>query len=51
MNETTFIFENYLTTLKGVFNALEKYGVPLYEEQMVKYLLDQIMSQSKELKT
>ena len=30
---------------------LGKYGVPLYEDQMVKHLLDQIMSPNKELKT
>ena len=43
-NETTFKFEKYVTKLKGVFNVLEKYGVPLYEEQMFGHLLDQIMS-------
>ena len=31
-NETTFTFEKYVTKLKGLFNMLEKYGVPLYEE-------------------
>ena len=30
---------------------LEKYGVPLYKEQMVEHLLDQIMSPNTELKT
>ena len=30
---------------------LEKYGAPLYEEQMVEHLLDQIMSPNTELKT
>ena len=43
-NETTFTFYKYVTKLKGIFNVLEKYGVPLYEEQMVEHLLDQIMS-------
>ena len=43
-NETTFTFDKYLTKLKEVFNVLEKYGVPLYEEQIVKHLLDKIMS-------
>ena len=50
-NETTFIFEKYFTKLKDIFNVLEKYGVPLYEEQMFKHILDQIMSQNTELKT
>ena len=34
-NENTFTFEKYVTKLKGIFNVLEKYGVPLYKEQMV----------------
>ena len=42
-NETTFTFEKYVTKLKGAFNVLEKYSVPLYEEQMVDHLLDKIM--------
>ena len=29
---------------------LEKYGVPTYEEEMVKHLLDQIMSSKKSLR-
>ena len=28
----------------GIFNGLDKYGVPMYEKQMAEYLLDQIMS-------
>ena len=50
-NETTFIFEKYVTKLKGIFNVLGKYGVPLYEDNMVKHLLDQIISPNTELKT
>ena len=50
-NETTFTFEKYVTKLRGIFNVLVKYSVPLYEEQMVEHLLDQIMSPSAELKT
>ena len=42
-NETTFTFEKYVTKLKGIFNVLEKYCVPLYDEQMAKHLPDQIM--------
>ena len=30
-NKTTLTFENYDTKLKGIFNVLEKYGVPLYK--------------------
>ena len=29
-NETTFTFEKYVTNLKGFFNVLVRYGVPLY---------------------
>ena len=43
-NETSFTFEKCVTKLKGIFNMFEKYGVPLYEEQMVECLLDHIMS-------
>ena len=43
-NETTFTSEKYVTKLMGGFNALGKYVVPLYEEQMAKHILDQIMS-------
>ena len=43
-NETTFTFEKYVPKLKGFSNVLGKYGVPLYEEQMVEHLLDHIMS-------
>ena len=50
-NETTFTFEKYVTKLKGFFNVLEKYGIPLYKEQMVEHLLDQIMSPNIELNT
>ena len=50
-SETTFTFEKYVTNLKGIFNVLEKYGVLLYEEQMVEHLLDQIMSPNTKLNT
>ena len=46
-NETNFTFEKYVTKLKGVFIVLRKYGVLLYEEQMVEHLLYQIMSPNK----
>ena len=31
-NETYFTVEKYVTKLKEIFNMMEKYGVPLYEE-------------------
>ena len=49
-NENTFTFEKYVAKIKGVLNVLKKYGAPLYEEQMVENLLDQIMSPNTELK-
>ena len=49
-NETTFTFEKYVTKIKGIFNVLERYGDPLYEEQMVDHMLDQIMSPNTEFK-
>ena len=50
-NETNFTFEKYVTKLKGIFNVFEKYGVPLYEENIVDNILYQIMSPNTELKT
>ena len=29
-NEITFTFEKYVTKLEGIFNALEKYNIPIY---------------------
>ena len=49
-NDTTFTCEKYVARLKGIFNLLEKYGVPLYKEQMVEYQLDQTTSPNTELK-
>ena len=49
-NETTFTFEKYVTNLKGIFNVLEGYGVPLYEDHMVEHLIDRIISPNTELK-
>ena len=49
-NETNFTFEKYVTKIKGIFNVLEKYGVTLHEDQMVKHILDKIISPNKELK-
>ena len=50
-NGTNFTFEKYVTKLKGIFNVLEKYGVTLYEDQMVENIIYQIMSPITELKT
>ena len=49
-NETTFKFDKYVTKLKGFFNVLERYGVPLYEEHMDEHLLENIISPNTELK-
>ena len=46
-NETTSTFEKYDTKLKGIFNVLDKYGVPLYTEQIVEHLLYHVMSPNK----
>ena len=45
-NESTFIFEKYVTKIKGVYYLLEKYGHPVYEEQMLEHILYTIMSQN-----
>lgn len=50
-NESTFSFEKYVTKLKHIFNILERYKVPLYEEEKVKHLLDKINCPNAELKT
>ena len=50
-NETNFKFEKYVTNLQGFFNVLEKYGVLLYEDQIVEHLIYHIMSPNTELKT
>lgn len=50
-NESTFSFERYVTKLKRIFNVLETYGVPMYEEQKVQYLLDKVQCPNNELKT
>jgi hypothetical protein len=50
-NETTYSFEKYITKLKQIFNVLEKYNVPVYEEQKVQYLLDKVNCPNPELKT
>ena len=42
-NGNTFIFEKYVIKLKEVFSVLDKYGVPVYEEQVVAHMIDQIM--------
>ena len=49
-NETIFTFDKYITKIKGFLNVLEKYGVPLYKEQMVDNLIYHIMSPNTELK-
>ena len=41
-NKTTSYFEKYATKTKQTFNVLENYNVPLYEEEKVSQLLDNI---------
>ena len=43
-NENNFTLEKYVKNVKGVFNVMEKYSLLVYEDQMVNYLLNQIMS-------
>lgn len=50
-NESSFSFERYINRLKKSFDTLEKYGVPIYEEDKVKYLLDKIQSTHSEVRT
>jgi hypothetical protein len=50
-NEALFSFEKYLNRMKRCFDILEKYGVPYYEEDKVKLLLDRIQTSHAEVKT
>lgn len=50
-NEVSFSFEKYLNRMKRCFDILDKYGVPFYEEEKVKLLLDRIQSSHAEVKT
>ena len=50
-NETTFSFKNYVTKMKQIFNMLENYNVPLYEEDKFRQLLDNINFPNNYLKT
>jgi hypothetical protein len=50
-HEASMSFEKYLNRLKKCFNTLEKYGVPYYEEDKVKLLLDRIQCNHGEVKT
>lgn len=50
-NEASFSFEKYLNRMKRCFDTLEKYGVPYYEEDKVKFLLDRVQSSHAEVKT
>lgn len=50
-NESSFSFEKYINRLKKSFDTLDKYGVPIYEEDKVKLLLDKIQSTHSEIRT
>ena len=41
-NKTTFSIDKYITRNKQTYNVLENYNVPLYEEDKVGQLLDNI---------
>ena len=41
-NETNFYFEKYVNKTKQTFHVLNNYNVPLYEEEKVRKLLDNI---------
>ena len=49
-NETNFSFEKYVTNMKKIFNLLENCKVPLYEEDKVRKLLDNINCRNNDLK-
>ena len=38
--EATFPFEKYVTNLIEIFNICERYGMPVYESDKLKYLFD-----------
>ena len=50
-NKTTFSFEKYITKMRQTFNVIDNYNVPLYEEDKVKQLLDNINCLNNDLKT
>lgn len=50
-HEASMSFEKYINRLKKCFDTLEKYGVPYYEEEKVKLLLDRIQCNHSEVKT
>ena len=50
MNDIIFSFKKYVTNMKQTFNMLENYNVPIYEEDKVRKLLDNINFQNNHLK-
>ena len=50
-NEHSFSFERYATKLKNCFDILERYKVPMHEEEKVNTLLNRIQTSSQDLKT
>jgi hypothetical protein len=50
-HEAAFSFEKYINRMKRCFDILEKYGVPYYEEDKVRLLLDRIQNNHGEVKT
>ena len=50
-NESTFPLEKYTTKMKECHTILEKYGVPMHEEDKVHHFLDKINCPNGEIKT
>ena len=50
-NESTFLFEKYVTKLQHAFNILEQYAIPEFEENKIKLLLDKVTCPNQELKS
>ena len=50
-NEQSFPFEKFVTAMKACFDVLDRYGVPMHEEEKVNMLLSKIQTSSLELKT
>ena len=50
-NESTFPFKKYVTNTKQKLNVYENYNVPVYEEDKVRQLLENINFPNNYLKT
>ena len=50
-HEHTFRFDKYINALQSNFQVLERFDVPIYEEDKMTYLLNNISVNSAEFKT